>query len=97
MHEHNSETRTPAHPTPDNNRKLFTIPVRVSATVALLAGIGRTYTAYNLYGAEYAYHAAIPLLPICAFFCLFAFLINDRSKPLSVIAVLAGLFSGSLI
>ena len=79
------------------NNKIITIPTRIAAVTALAAGIGRTFEAHELYGAEYAYHAAIPLLPICLFFCLFGFLMPKQSIVLSVIAVLAGFFTASLI
>lgn len=79
------------------NNKIITLPIRIAAVAALAAGIGRAVEAHELYGAEYAYHSAVPLLPICLFFCLFGLLMPKQSVALSVIAVLAGFFTASLI
>ena len=77
--------------------KAFTLPTALVASLCFITGLVRTWAGYEAHGIEYAYHAAIPLLPLCLFFTLFVLLLGSRNKPNALIALTGALLTAVLI
>lgn len=91
MHANHSNTGASAHNNP------FTLPTKILAVLSFIAAVSAAAVAYRDHGLQYAYHAAVPLLPLCGFFALFAYLVNERQKFLTSIALLAAVLAAVLI